>query len=193
MHQMISVAEDGLAPPADAPASPLVLADPDTFRGVVETHSARLYRVAYRMTNNRQDAEDLVQETFLRAFRSAATFRADANLTTWLHRICLNATLDHLRRRGHRPESPTALDADLTPAPSPSPERLLLSREAGDRLACALRGLSPQERAAFGLRHGDQLSIEEIGAQLGLRPSATKNTIFRGVQKLRRALKETRP
>jgi RNA polymerase sigma-70 factor (ECF subfamily) len=198
MGQMTNVAGDVDADnSAAALAAELDLGSSADFRSIVELYSARLYRLAYRMTANRQDAEDLVQETFLRAYRSRARFQARAGVGTWLHRICTNAALDLLRRHRARPQTALSADgesdpAELLPGAQPSPERLLLSAEASRRIGTALNHLTPVERAAFVLRHYEQLSIEEIGAALGLRTSATKNTIFRGVRKLRQQLEQAR-
>ncbi|MGH9413173.1 MAG: RNA polymerase sigma factor [Terriglobales bacterium] len=179
--------------PVPAPAAWPPAWNEESFRLVVETHSGRLFSLAYRMTGNAHDAEDLVQESFLRAYRSRGHFAARASVSTWLCRICTNATLDHLRRHKTHPqaiaepaEGPSWVER--MPAQDASPERLLRSREMNLRIRAALAALSPKERAAFVLRHYEGLSIEEIGAALGLRPAATKNTIFRGVRKLRTAL-----
>ncbi|MGH9394893.1 MAG: RNA polymerase sigma factor [Terriglobales bacterium] len=189
---MAQVAEE-LGPTAGAALIASALDDPESFRSLVDAYSQRLFRLAYRMTGNPQDAEELVQETFLRAYRARRRFEARANYATWLYRICVNAALDHLRRRAPLP--PLALDDpdvawsnDRLPGPAPTPERLLLSREMRSQIEAAMSALSLVERAAFAMRHYEQLSIEEIAAALGLRQGAAKNTIFRGVRKLRRAL-----
>jgi RNA polymerase sigma-70 factor (ECF subfamily) len=198
MQQMTNLAGEVSADSSPAALAPeLDLSSSADFRSVVEIYSTRLYRLAYRMTANRQDAEDLVQETFLRAYRSRARFEARAGVGTWLHRICANAALDLLRRHRVRPQATTATDsemdvAELLPSGEASPERLLLSQEAQRRIGSALNLLTPVERAAFVLRHYEHLSIEEIGSALGLRTSATKNTIFRGVRKLRQQLEQAR-
>lgn len=178
----------------ESDAALAVSRDPEAFRLLVDRYSRPLFRLAYRMTAHTQDAEDLVQETFLRAYRGLDRFEARANFATWLYRICVNASLDHLRRR-RTPAFTQALDdplarlgADDLPGTTAGPERLLLSAEAGGAIAAAMAELSRVERAAFVLRHYEQRSIAEIGAALGLREAATKNTIFRGVRKLRRAL-----
>ncbi len=160
------------------------------FHQLVELYSPRLYRLAFRMTQQAQDAEDLVQETFLRAYRAWPGFDARASASTWLYRICVNAGLDWMRRRRSRPQTAPQEDPPEAVSGSPDPERLALNREARQRIGAALAGLSPKERAAFALRHCENWSIAEIGAALGLREAATKNTIFRGVRKLRRALGE---
>lgn len=175
-----------------APTAPAVW-DEESFRIVVETHSSRLFSLAYRMTGNAHDAEDLVQESFLRAYRSRKQFDGRASLTTWLCRICTNAALDQLRRRRIRPQPAAGTEegaawAESLASPGASPERLMCSRELSTRVRAAMAALSPRERTAFVLRHYEGLSIEEIGAALGLRTAATKNTIFRGVRKLRALL-----
>jgi RNA polymerase sigma-70 factor (ECF subfamily) len=160
------------------------------FRQLVETYSPRLYRVAYRMTRQTQDAEDLVQETFMRAYRAWPSFDGRANVATWLYRICVNAGVDWMRRQRSRPPSASQAPEIETASTGPDPERLALSRESRHRIETAMEALSPKERAACTLRHCENWSIAEIGAALGLREAAAKNTIFRGVRKLRRALGE---
>lgn len=185
--------------PSDAATVAQALAgDRDAFQAVVERHSRSLFRLAFRMTGNEHDAEEVVQEAFLRAYRRLDQFESRASLGTWLYRICANCALDLLRVRRRederRQEEAPAENEDAPslveqmPADAPSPERLVLSRQMGDRIEHALSSLSDMERAAFLMRHSEGLSIEEIGAALGLKPSATKNSIFRAVQKMRRAL-----
>jgi RNA polymerase sigma-70 factor (ECF subfamily) len=183
--RMTDAAEDCAAPCLESAAAPA-----RDFRQLVELYSPRLYRVAYRMTRQAQDAEDLVQETFLRAYRAWPAFDGRANPATWLYRICVNAGLDWLRRQRSRPHTAAQEEPPELVSAAPDPERLALSREARRRIDAALQELSPKERAAFALRHGENWSIAEIAAALGLREAATKNTIFRGVRKLRRALGE---
>jgi RNA polymerase sigma-70 factor (ECF subfamily) len=170
--------------------------DSSAFRLLVERHSRPVFRLAYRVTGNRQDAEDVVQETFLRAWRQLGRFESRSSFATWLHRITVNCALDHVRLRPrHVPlayDQPGPEDVAAPAGPSadevPSPDRLAFSAEVRQRVASALGELSPAERTAFVLRHFEGHSIEEIGRTLGLRTSATKHSIFRAVQKMRRAL-----
>ncbi len=163
--------------------------DRDAFRVIVERHARNVFRLAYRMVGNEADADDVVQETFLRAFRQIGRFESRSNLGTWLHRIAVNCSLDLLRRRPRKAEEPVPLDAERrTDADAVSPERLVFGSEVQSRVALALGALSPSERAAFLLRHFEGHSIEEIGHVLGLRTSATKHTVFRAVRKMREAL-----
>jgi len=168
--------------------------DRDAYRALVERHSRAVFRLAYRMMSNEQDAEDVVQETFLKAYRSLNNFEERSTFSTWLYRITSNCALDLIRKRQRHeqkrepePLEESELVAQL-PAGDPTPDRLALSGELGKQIGAAMRELSPMERAAFVLRHHEGQTIEEIGRQLGLEPSATKNSIFRAVQKLRRAL-----
>lgn len=173
-----------------------VAGDRDAFRSLVERHSHSVFRLAFRMTGNEHDAEEVVQEALLRAYRRLAGFESRANFGTWLYRITVNCALDFVRARQrhteHRqqpaadPEQPDLLDS--VPASDPQPDRLAESEELRRRVTAAMMELSPVERAAFTLRHYEGRSIEEIGRTLGLRTSATKNSIFRAVQKLRRSL-----
>ena len=186
---------------SDADAVARVMAgDQDAFRVLVERHSRSVFRLAYRMTSNEEDAEDVVQETFLRAYRRLGQFESRSNFGTWLYRVAVNCALDLMRRKGrHNPQlravqlagsvEREVSEAMLSlPASDPTPERLALNAELRQRLHVALAGLSARERTAFVLRHFEGVSIPEIGRMLGLRTSATKNTVFRAVQKLRRAL-----
>jgi len=167
--------------------------DEDAFRVLVERHSRGLFRVAFRMTGNETDAEDVVQESFLRAYRQLARFDARASFGTWLYRITVNCAVDLVRSRKRRGELPVPeLGAD-DPVRSlvcgdPAPDRLALSGEVRERVTGAMNELSAVERAAFVLRHFEGLPIEDISRVLGCNAGAAKHSVFRAVQKLRRAL-----
>jgi RNA polymerase sigma-70 factor (ECF subfamily) len=164
--------------------------DGDAFRELVERHSHRAFQLAFRMTGNEQDAEDVVQESFLRAYRQLGRFEARANFGTWLHRIVANCAVDLLRTRQakQRRLSDPIDDAEPLPSGTPGPGRLAESSEVRARVESAIAGLSPLERAAFALRHHEGRSIDEIGRTLGLGTSASKHAVFRAVKKLRVAL-----
>ena len=165
------------------------------FRALVERHSRPLFRLAYRMTGNEHDAEDLVQETFLRAYKQLHSFDGRAAFGTWLYRIATNCALDLLRSRKTRPEvAAPAGDNDefdwlaQAAAHDPSPERLTLSSQIAGLLGPALGKLTEMERAAFVLRHYEGCDIEQVASALGVKQNAAKHTVFRAVQKLRRSL-----
>jgi RNA polymerase sigma-70 factor (ECF subfamily) len=163
--------------------------DDDAFRLLVERHSRGIYRTAYRITSNSADADDVVQETFLRAYRSLHTYDGRASFTTWAHRIAVNCSLDLLDSRKRRAAHYDSSD-DLSDIAShdASPERIVLGAQMQSAIAAALQAMSGNERTAFVLRHFEGVPLEEIGAILGIKTNATKNTIFRAVTKLRERL-----
>jgi RNA polymerase sigma-70 factor (ECF subfamily) len=170
--------------------------DSEAFRALVERHSRSVFRLAFRMTGNEQDAEDVVQESFLRAYRQLGRFQARANFGTWLYRIVANCSVDLMRaKRARRDQAHVAsLDeaVDASAADTPGPERLARSAEIAAHVRTALEALSPLERAAFTLRHYEGRSIDEISRTLGLGTSAAKHSVFRAVRKLRVALEPLR-
>jgi RNA polymerase sigma-70 factor (ECF subfamily) len=175
----------------DATVSRAKDGDADSFRLLVERHSQVIFRVAYRMTGNEHDADDVVQETFLRAYRQIEHFEERANFGTWIHRIAVNCSLDLLRARGRhdRRYGGDPAEAELTAkSEAPQPDRLLLSAEMRQQVTKALERLSGNERTAFVLRHFEGMPVEEIGRTLGIQVNAAKHTIFRAVRKLRESL-----
>src|SRR3954462_6346766 len=117
--------------------------DSEAFRGLVERHSRAVYRLAHRTTGTPEDAEDVVQETFLKAYRQLSRFESRANFSTWLHRIAVNCSIDLIRSRPHRESGHDAADLDQLGTNDDvqrqvSPERLMLSTEVRDRVAGAM-------------------------------------------------------
>jgi RNA polymerase sigma-70 factor (ECF subfamily) len=163
--------------------------DDDAFRLLVDRHSRSIFRSAYRITGNAADADDIVQEAFLRAYRALGTYDGRATFTTWLHRIAINCSLDLIDSRKRR-EGRIDADGDLSTIPSrdASPDRVVLGAEMQRAIAAAMAELSGNERTAFVLRHFEGMPLEEIGQILGTRLNATKNTVFRAVKKLREQL-----
>jgi RNA polymerase sigma-70 factor (ECF subfamily) len=169
--------------------------DSEAFRTLVERHSRAVYRLAHRMTGNPSDAEDVVQETFLKAYKQLGRFESRANFSTWLHRIAVNCSIDLIRSRPHREAGHDSADLEAMggedggeESKQHTPERLMLSTEVQDRINTAMSTLSHRERAAFVLRHFEGNSIEDISRSLGLKTNATKHSIFRAVRKMRAAL-----
>jgi len=164
------------------------------FRTLVERHSRALFRLAYRMTGNEHDAEDVVQEAFLRAFHRLHQYDERARFSSWLHRIAANCAYDLLRARKRRDEEPwpeTAEGAETPvdfPASDPAPDRLTLSAEVRRRVTVAMGRMSAQEKAAFVLRHFEGMSIAEVGEALQLETSAAKQSVLRAVRKVRQVL-----
>ncbi|HEY7111936.1 MAG TPA: RNA polymerase sigma factor [Thermoanaerobaculia bacterium] len=161
------------------------------FRELVEQHGRMVFRVAYRITGNEADAEDVAQEAFLKAYRSFDRFDSRASFSTWIFRIASNCAIDVIRRRKTRPEIPSDVEGPDFPVPAsvaPSPHDALASAQVGSRLREALAELSPHERTAFVLRHFEGEPTEEIARCLGVGVNAAKQTVFRAVRKLRAAL-----
>jgi RNA polymerase sigma-70 factor (ECF subfamily) len=164
--------------------------DEEAFRVLVERHGRSIYRLAYRMTGRPEDAEDVVQETFVRAYRQLSRFEARSNFATWLYRIGFNCAIDFMRARPHREtaEPHETLERLSGQSAAPSVDDIVYAGEIGERVQEALEGLSPQERAAFLMRHYHGCSIEEICRALDLKSNAAKHSIFRAVKKMRVAL-----
>jgi RNA polymerase sigma-70 factor, ECF subfamily len=168
--------------------------DLDAFRSLVELHSRYLFGVAQRLTGSATDAEDIVQEAWLRAHRQLAQFEGRADVRTWLHRITVNCAIDWIRSRRHREDAHDPADLETGPLSERGadaqllPDRLAASGQIQARVEQALGGLTRLERAAFILRHMEGRSLEEVGATLGMKTSATKHSIFRAVRKMRQAL-----
>ena len=175
-------------------AAGAAVGDGEKFRTLVERHSRYLFSVAYRLTGSAADAEDVVQEAWLKAYRQLAQFEHRADVRTWLHRITVNCSIDFIRARRHRESAHDPADLEHGPIGDrqvdgdPTPERLAASGEIHERVAEAMSRLTRLERAAFTLRHMEGMSIDEVGASLGLKTSAAKHSIFRAVRKMRLAL-----
>ena len=182
----------------DARAIELTLGgDRDAYRVLVERHSASVFRLAYRLTGNRHDAEEVVQEAFLRAYQKLEQFEARANFGTWVYRIAANYAIDRARQKKKedaRREEPRVVEGDeislvnTVADEAPSPERLTQNVELKKQIERALQELTSAERTAFVMRHWDGCGIEENAAALDSNASAAKNAVFRAVQKLRTAL-----
>jgi RNA polymerase sigma-70 factor (ECF subfamily) len=168
--------------------------DKEAYGALVMRHSHTLFRVAYRISGNEADAEDVVQEALLRGYQKLDSFEARSNFGTWIYRIAVRCALDKIGSRPARDDrqigEPGDQDSETVQVAdeSPSPERLLLSGEIGAMRTIAMHSLTPIERAAFVLRHMEGQTTEEIAGALGIAPSAAKQTVFRAVHKLRQRL-----
>jgi RNA polymerase sigma-70 factor (ECF subfamily) len=165
----------------------------DAFRTLVERHSRAVFRVAFRIMGNEQDAEDVVQDTFLKAYREISRFEARSGFGTWIHRVAANCAIDAIRRRPKHVMQESG-DDEVEPllarlaSPAPGPDRQAAGQQLRARIESVLQGLTPLERAAFTLRHLEQRPVEEISVALGQSPTATRHSIFRAVAKMRREL-----
>jgi RNA polymerase sigma-70 factor, ECF subfamily len=151
---------------------------------LVRQHADRVYRLAYRLSGNQHDAEDLTQETFIRVFRSVQNYQP-GTFEGWLHRITTNLFLDMVRRRGRIRMEALPEDYDRVPADEPNPEQIYHDSRLGADLQAALDSLPPEFRAAVVLCDIEGLSYEEIGATLGVKLGTVRSRIHRGRQALR--------
>jgi RNA polymerase sigma-70 factor (ECF subfamily) len=171
--------------------------DKDAYGALVKLHSASLFRVAFRITGNEFDADDVVQDAFLRGYQKLQSFESRSSFGTWICRIAVRCALDRIGSRKARDsrvaeaDDPEQAEVQVSDS-SAGPERLLLSGEIAALQKQALSSLSPMEQAAFVLRHLEDCSTEEIAATLGIAPGAARQAVFRAVQKMRGRLAELR-
>jgi RNA polymerase sigma-70 factor, ECF subfamily len=164
---------------------------PPSWDEVVREHADRVYRLAYRLTGNAHDAEDLTQETFIRVFRSLASYKP-GTFEGWLHRITTNLFLDMARRRSRLRMEGLPEDTDRLAGDDPSPEQVYAATHLDPDLQEALDELPPEFRAAVVLCDVEGLSYEEIGATLGVKLGTVRSRIHRGRQALRASLERRR-
>jgi RNA polymerase sigma factor (sigma-70 family) len=166
---------------------------PPSWEDVVREHSGRVYRLAYRLTGNSHDAEDLTQEVFVRVFRSLPTY-TPGTFEGWLHRITTNLFLDITRRRQRiRFEGLGEDAAARLRGAEPTPSQAFDDRHLDHDIAAALADLPPEYRAAVVLCDIEGLTYEEIAAALGVKLGTVRSRIHRGRAQLRAALEHRRP
>jgi RNA polymerase sigma factor (sigma-70 family) len=166
---------------------------PPSWEDVVREHSARVYRLAYRLTGNCHDAEDLTQEVFVRVFRSLPTY-TPGTFEGWLHRITTNLFLDLTRRRQRiRFEGLGEETAARLRGAEPTPSQAFDDRHLDHDIAAALADLPPEYRAAVVLCDIEGLTYEEIADALGVKLGTVRSRIHRGRAQLRAALEHRRP
>lgn len=178
------VTEDSPEPDDAALLRRHVDGDPDAFSALVRRHQDRMWAVALRTTGNAEEAADAVQEAMVKAFRSAERFRGDSAVTTWLHRIVVNACLDLLRRKKARPSVPLE-DHDragaLADAPTTDPA---VQRERQLDVLTALQELPDDQRAAVVLVDMEGYSVAEAAEVLDCAPGTVKSRCSRGRDRL---------
>ena len=164
-----------------------------SWEQIVEEHSARVYRLAYRLTGNAHDAEDLTQEVFVRVFRSLHTYQP-GTFEGWLHRITTNLFLDGARRKSRIRFDALPEDADnRLPSAVPTPDLAFVNQMFDADVESALAELPPDFRAAVVLCDVEGLSYEEIAEVLGVKMGTVRSRIHRGRALLRKALAHRAP
>jgi RNA polymerase sigma-70 factor, ECF subfamily len=168
--------------------------DMDAYGGLVRAHSAAVFRVALRITGNEADAEEIVQEAFLRGYQRLESFQHRSAFGTWIYRIAVNCALNRIGQPSIEAEFRLGEESDpeektvQVAGRGADPEQSLLSREIGAAQEMAMQRLTPTEKTAFVLRHLEDRSTSEIAEVLGIAPNTAKQAVFRAVQKLRREL-----
>src|SRR5581483_981719 len=168
--------------------------DKEAYGALVRAHSATVFRVAFRLIGNEADAEEIVQETFLRGYQRLESYQGRSSFGTWIYRIAVNCTLNRMSQSGieaeyrygeeNDPEEKTVQVASQ----AADPERVLLGKEIVTAQDLAMQRLTPTEKSAFVLRHLEERSTSEIAEVLNIATNAAKQAVFRAVQKLRREL-----
>ena len=176
----------------------LARGDRDALSPLMERHHRRLYRLALSYLRDPDEALDAVQEVFVKAYQSAARWEGGSEVGPWLTRIAVNHSIDRYRRGRRRMAAETPLDEETgdhdarLSTDAPSPERHLLGREVGERIAVALRGLPERQRAVFVLRHFDEMALEDIARTLDLSLGTVKSSLHRAVHRMRERLEGLR-
>ena len=165
--------------------------DVNAFEDLVTEHEKGVYAIAQRMTGNAEDAADMTQETFIKAYNSLSSFRGDSKFSVWLYRIATNVCLDFLRSRSRKPTVSLSVEDDDGEETqmdiadeSQSPERLLERGLTRDAVRRGLNALSPEYRQILLLREIQGLSYEEISDVLTLEVGTVKSRIFRARKRL---------
>jgi len=169
------------------------------FEELVRRYDRDVLRLAMNLVRGSEDARDLYQEVFLKAYKNLSRFRFECSFYTWIYRIATNVCLDHLRRKNTRkeeqapqnPDGETAtdfFDQQTEQRAAANPERRVLGQELGRHIHAALDGLSPRARMVFELKHYEGLRLRAIGEMLGTSEETVKNSLFRATRKMRASL-----
>jgi RNA polymerase sigma-70 factor, ECF subfamily len=168
--------------------------DKEAYGVLVRAHSAAIFRVAFRIIGNEAEAEEIVQETFLRGYQQLGSFQHRSSFGTWIYRVAVNCALNRISKPAieadyrHGDDSDPEQKTVQLATQEADPERVLLDREMSAARELAMLRLTPTEKSAFMLRHLEDRSTNEIAEVLGIAPNAAKQAVFRAVQKLRREL-----
>jgi RNA polymerase sigma-70 factor (ECF subfamily) len=157
---------------------------PPDFDALVEKHSAEIFAYLYRFTRDEAEAQDCLQDTYLRAYRAYARLDGRANQRAWLYRIATNVALTHLRRRTREHHRRAALDDELADGQA-SPSEVVIRKERLAALAAAVERLPAQQRAALILRQYQALSYRAVAQALHCSEAAARANVYQALQKLR--------
>lgn len=160
------------------------------FDRLMETHQKRVYRIAFGMLEDQDAAADIVQEVFVRAYRSLMKFKAQSSLATWLHRITVNLCISEIRKRKIRKLLSLSAISESLRSSLGEPSRELERKETRQEIRTAVDSLPPRQKAIFVMRHDEELSHVEIAKTLNLSEGAVRASYFQALKKLREELKD---
>ena len=174
----------------------------DAFEYFVRAYQRKLYRLVLSLVRDGAEADNVTQESFVKAFRALPDFKGESSFETWITRIAINAVRDRARRKkpvvsfsdlaAAEDEGSSDVPRAIEPTDGTSPERDSLSREIRRRIGEALAALTPRQRAVFVMKHYEERTIAEIGAATGLDEGTVKSHLFRAARKLRQRLEDLR-
>jgi len=163
----------------------------DVYEHLVQRYRQRIFALAFSMLRNEQDAVEVAQDTFVRAWQNLGKFRSESSVYTWLYRITTNLCIDRARRRDRRPEVALTDDAPEPVAATPGPAAEAQHRELGRQIDAALAELSPEHRAVIQLREFEGLDYAEIAQAVGCNIGTVMSRLFYARKHLQKILKET--
>lgn len=166
--------------------------DMNAFRQLVENHKVRLYNLAYDLTGNRHDAEDLSQDVFIKVFNSLHKYRGESKFSSWLYRITVNTWINMRKSKHYKAQKMTEelqeehflMNTNSIANPEKDTESILIQNS----IQSALSGLSPREKSIFVLRHYNDLKIADISKSLGISVGSVKTLLFRAIKKMQKNL-----
>ena len=170
--------------------------DHAAFHELVNLHKKKIYYLAYDITGNHHEAEDISQEVFIKMFRSLKTFRRDAKMSSWLYQITVNTSIDSLRKSSKKPKKTIDefdqinIQESILPSGTHAfdPARSTESSQIQNHISEALQKISPKERTVFVMRHYNDLKLNEIAEILNVTIGTVKSLLFRAIKKLRKEL-----
>ena len=170
--------------------------DHAAFHELVNLHKKKIYYLAYDITGNHHEAEDISQEVFIKMFRSLKTFRRDAKMSSWLYQITVNTSIDSLRKSSKKPKKTIDefdqinIQESILPSGTHAfdPAQSTESSQIQNHISEALQKISPKERTVFVMRHYNDLKLSEIAEILNVTIGTVKSLLFRAIKKLRKEL-----
>jgi RNA polymerase sigma-70 factor (ECF subfamily) len=170
--------------------------DETAMERLVKDNKQKLYYLTYDLKGNRDEAEDLAQDVFLKAFRSLQSFRGESKFSTWLAKIAVNLYIDQNRKKSlsffrdssEPNEEVISNNPLLGLSTNPNPEKTTKNKQIAQHISAALSKVTPRERSAFVLRHYQQFSVAEIGEAMSISQGTVKSLVFRAIQKLQKEL-----